>query len=257
MNIFKNLYNYRELLKTNVQKEIRGKYKHSFLGVMWSFLNPLLQIAIYAIVFPIITKNTQENYGTFLCVAMIPWTFFVTVVTQSTGIVINNANIVKKVYFPREILPISVTTSAAVNFIISTIIILAFVIISGVGLSPYLIFYPIIFIVQYLLCLGVSLILSAITVYLRDLEHLIGVAMQLLFFATPIVYSAETIEGIYKTIIYLNPMAHLIDSYRDIFFYKTMPNFTSLGILFAITIMLCVIGYMIFNKLQRKFAEEI
>ena len=257
MNMFKNLYNYRELLKTNVKKEIRGKYKHSMLGVIWSFLNPLLQIAVYAIIFPIILKNPQENYVIFLCVGLIPWTFFSTVVTQSTGVVINNSNIIKKVYFPREILPISVVTSAAVNFMISAIIILAFVIFSGLGLSIYILFFPLILVVQYFLSLGISFIVSSITVYLRDLEHLIGVAMLMLFYATPIVYSTKNLEGIYKTIIYLNPMAHIIDAYRAIFYDKTLPDFASLGILFLITIVLCVVGYAIFNKLQKRFAEEV
>lgn len=257
MNVFKNIYNYRELLKTNIKKEIRGKYKQSFLGVLWSFLNPLLQLAVYAIIFPIILKTPQENYVIFLCVALIPWTFFTTIVTQSTGIIIANNNIIKKVYFPREILPISVVTSATVNFLISTVIIIAFVLFFGVGLSWYLLFYPVILIVQYLLSIGISLIVSSVTVYLRDLEHLIGVALQVLFYATPIVYAAESVPGSFKFVMYLNPMAHIIDAYRAIFYYKTMPDLGGLGILFVITIILCVVGYMIFNKLQKKFAEEL
>ena len=128
INVFKNLYKYRELLKTNVKKEIRGKYKNSFLGVLWSFLNPLLQIAVYAIVFPLILRNTQENYVIFLCCGFIPWKFFSTAITRSASTMIENGNILKKVYFPREILPISVVTSEAINFIISTIIIMAFIV---------------------------------------------------------------------------------------------------------------------------------
>ena len=124
MKVFKELYNYRELLKTNVQKEIRGKYKKSFLGIFWSFLNPLLQLVVYAFIFPIILKNNQENYLMFLFVALIPWTFFTTSLTQGTDTVVQNGNIVKKVYFPRTILPISVVTSGAINFLISTVIII-------------------------------------------------------------------------------------------------------------------------------------
>ena len=131
LNVFKNLYNYRELLKTSVKKEIRGKYKNSFLGVLWSFLNPLLQIAVYAIVFPLILRNTQENYVIFLCCGLIPWTFFSNAITRSAFTMVENGNILKKVYFPREILPISVVTSEGVNFLISTIIILVFVLFSG------------------------------------------------------------------------------------------------------------------------------
>ena len=100
MSIFKNIYEYRELLKTNIKKEIRGKYKHSFLGVIWSYLNPLLQLAVYAIVFPLILKVQQDNYVVFVCSALIPWTFFTTTVTQSTTIIIANRKYYKKGIFP-------------------------------------------------------------------------------------------------------------------------------------------------------------
>ena len=106
MKIFKDLYQYRELLKTNVRKEIRGKYKGSFLGVLWSFINPLLMVLVYAIVFPLILKSSEPNYVIFLIVGIIPWNFFTTVVNQGTTTIVNNGNIIKKVYFPREILPI-------------------------------------------------------------------------------------------------------------------------------------------------------
>lgn len=257
INMFKNIYQYRELLKTNIKKEIRGKYKHSFLGVLWSFLYPLLQLAVYAIIFPLILRNTQENYVIFLCVALIPWNFFTTIVTQSTGTVINNADIVKKVYFPREILPISVVSSQLVNFLISTIIIIAFVLCAGMGLSKYIIFYPIILLIQYIFSIGISFIVSSLTVFLRDLEHLISIAMMMLFYATPIAYSADTIPSSYQFIITLNPMAHILNAYRDIFYYQRMPELQTLGVMFVISILIFVIGYRIFNKLQKNFAEEL
>lgn len=102
MEIFKNIYEYRELLKTNIKKEIRGKYKHSFLGVLWSYLNPLLQLAVYAIVFPLILKTQQENYVVFVCSALIPWTFFTTTVTQSTTVVVANRKHYKKGLFSKR-----------------------------------------------------------------------------------------------------------------------------------------------------------
>ena len=123
MELFTNLYNYRELLKSNVKKEIRGKYKGSFLGVLWSFINPLLQVAVYAIVFPYIMKVKTENYLQYLISGIIPWTFFVTVINQGIITVRMNAGIIKKVYFPREILPISVASAGLVNFFISCLII--------------------------------------------------------------------------------------------------------------------------------------
>lgn len=257
LTVFKNLYQYRELLKTNVKKEIRGKYKNSFLGVLWSFLNPLLQIAVYAIVFPLILKNTQENYVIFLCAGLIPWTFFSTAITRSAFTMIENGNIIKKVYFPREILPISLVISEAVNFMISTVIILLFVLFSGLGLTKYIIFYPIILIAQFLIILSISFIVSGITVYFRDLQHFIGVALQLLFYATPIVYASNTIPADFAWILKLNPMSYVIDGYRAIFYNQTMPDLASIGMLIVLGIIGCIIGYMIFNKLQKGFAEEL
>ena len=257
MNFFKNIYDYRELLKNNVKKEIRGKYKKSVLGVLWTFLNPLLQLAVYAFIFPLILKNAQENYLIFVCAGLIPWTFFTTAISQSTWTVVGNSNIVKKVYFPREILPISVVTSAMVNFLISTIIIITFCFIYGLGLSIYIVFYPIILIIQYILQLGIAFILSAATVYFRDLEHFVQIILMLMFYATPIVYSGDSIPDAFKSIIYLNPMAHIIEGYRDIFYNQTMPDLMSLGIVFLVSIVTCVIGYVIFKKLQKGFAEEL
>ncbi len=257
VNVFKNLYNYRELLKTNVKKEIRGKYKNSFLGVLWSFLNPLLQIAVYAIVFPLILRNTQENYVIFLCCGLIPWTFFSTAITRSAFTMIENGNILKKVYFPREILPISVVTSEAVNFLISTIIILAFVLCSGLGITKYVLLYPLIFVAQYLLLLAISFIVSSICVYIRDLQHFIGVFLQLLFYATPIVYAPDSIPENFKWILNLNPMTYIINAYRDIFYNQTMPDVKAIFILICVVIVAIVIGYLIFNKLQKRFAEQL
>ena len=124
MKIVKELYQYRQLLKTNIKKEIRGKYKGSFLGVLWSFLNPLLMVAVYAIVFPYIMRIQTPNYLVYLIIGVIPWNFFTTTMNQGMISIRMNAGLIKKVYFPREILPISVVLSGLVNFFISCIIII-------------------------------------------------------------------------------------------------------------------------------------
>ena len=257
MNIFQKIYNYRELLKTNVKKEIRGRYKNSILGVMWSFLNPLLQLAVYSIIFGALLAGGDKTYHIYICVALIPWTYFTTAITQAAFTVIGNADIIKKVYFPREILPISVVTSGAVNFVISTIIILAFVLGSGIGLSWYLLLYPFILIIQYILLLGISFIVSSITVYFRDLEHIIGVILMAAFYGTPIVYKLEHLPANLQVIMQLNPMTHLINAYRDIFYYHQMPNMKILLLLLGISIILTIVGYFIFKKLQKGFAEQL
>ena len=257
MNIFQKIYQYRELLKTNVKKEIRGRYKNSILGVMWSFLNPLLQLAVYSIIFGALLAGGDKTYPIYICVALIPWTYFTTAITQASFTIIGNGDIIKKVYFPREILPISVVTSGAVNFIISTIIILAFVIFSGMGLSWYILLYPFVLLVQYVLLLGISFIVSSITVYFRDLEHIIGIILLAAFYGTPIVYKLEQLPENLQIIMQLNPMTHIINGYRAIFYNQEMPNIKILGILLAISVVITIIGYFIFKKLQKGFAEQL
>lgn len=154
-------------------------------------------------------------------------------------------------------MPLSVVTSEAVNFLISTLIILGFILAYGLGITKYVILYPVILLIQYILCLGLSLIVSSVTVFFRDLQHFIGVILQLLFYATPIVYSIQTIPEQYRWILKVNPMTYIIEGYRDIFYNQSMPDMKMLGIVLAIGIATCIIGYIIFNKLQKKFAEEL
>ena len=257
MNVFKELYRYRELLKTSIQKEIRGKYKGSILGVLWSFLNPLLMVVVYAIVFPYLMRMTQDNYLVFLIVGVIPWVFFTNVVTSGCNCVWINGNIIKKVYFPREILPISVVGAGLVNFAISCIIILIFCLFSGIGFSINLLWLPVIAIVQSMLSLGMLFILSAINVYVRDIEYLVQFIMNLVFYATPIIYNVSIFPAKFRWVLYLNPLAHLIDAYRAIFYYKTMPNLASLGIVGLISFVVLVLGYLIFKRMEKGFAEEV
>ena len=257
MNVFKNLYEYRELLKTSVKKEVRSKYKNSFLGVLWSFLNPLLQIIVYAIIFSLILKNKQDNYAIFLCAGLIPWTYFSISINKSAFTIIENGNIIKKVYFPREIIPISVVTAETINFLISTLIILGFVIFGGIGISKYILYYPLVLIAQYLVILAISFIISSICVYFRDLQHFIGIILQLLFYATPIVYSQNSIPPEYQWILKYNPMTYIVNAYRNIFYYKTAIDLKSIILLIIIAIGGCVCGYWIFSKLQKGFAEQL
>lgn len=257
MEVFKNLYQYRELLKTNVQKEIRGKYKGSFLGVLWSFLNPLLMVLVYAIVFPYIMRTQVDNYLVFLIVAIIPWNYFTTCITSGSNCVWINGGIIKKVYFPREILPISVVLAGLVNFLISCLIILIFVIFGGIGLSWNILWLPVIAILQSFFSLGLLFILSAINVYVRDVEYIVNFFVNLVFYATPILYTVDMFPVKYRWILNINPMTHFMNAYRNIFYYQARPQMSSLLYLFILSVLVLVIGYAIFRKLEKGFAEEV
>lgn len=257
MNVFKEIYNYRELLKTNIKKEIRGKYKGSWLGVLWTFLNPLLMLAVYAFVFPYILRVNVDNYTIFMIVALIPWNFFTTAIQSGTGSVVANGNILKKVYFPREIIPISITTSQLVNFLITCIIMAVFIIFSGVGFSVHVLLFPLLVLIQYILILGLTFILSALTVFVRDIDHFVSVILMLGFYATPIVYQGEMLPKKFQIFLKLNPMAQLVEAYRSILYYHRMPNMTMLIIWGLGSVALLVIGYLIFKKLEKSFVEEL
>lgn len=262
MKLIQSLYQYRELLKTNIKKEIRGKYKGSFLGVLWSFINPLLQVLVYALVFPYLMKGMKvDNYLIYLVVAIIPWTFFITVVNQGISSIRYSAGIIKKVYFPREILPISVVLSGLVNFMISCVIILVFVVGAGFGISWHLVFLPVLALLQTLFSLGLVLALSAINVYIKDTEYIVTFVLNMLFYGTPILYELNSfsadVPSILLTLVKMNPLTHFMDAYRDIFMYHEIPSLQMLAILFILSCVVFFIGYGIFKKLEKGFAEEL
>ena len=258
MKVFKELYQYRELLKTNVKKEVRGKYKASFLGVLWSFVNPLLQVLVYALVFPYIMRLQTDNYLVFLICGIIPWTWFLMSLSVGTTCITSNSNLIKKVYFPREILPISNVTSGLINFAISCVIILLFVIFGGLGVTWHLIFLPLVMFIQYVLTLGILFITCAFNVYLRDTEYIVGFVLNMFFYATPILYNYKVFEGSKLMWIFkLNPLAHIVNAYRDIFYLHYIPHLDNLAIVFGFSVLLLIVGYLIFKKLEKGFAEEL
>ncbi|MDO4416532.1 MAG: ABC transporter permease [Erysipelotrichaceae bacterium] len=256
--MFKELYDYRELLKSNIKKEIRGKYKASFLGVLWSFVNPLLQVLVYAIVFPYLIGNQVDNYVVYLITGIIPWTFFQTSINTCGTCIKNNAGIIKKVYFPRIILPISAILSGLINFFISCLIILIFCLIFGVGITWHIIFVPLIALIQAVYSLGLGMALGACDAYVQDLEYIVNFILQLAFYGSPIVYEISRFEsaGMLVKLIRLNPFTQIINAYRDCFLYHQIPDFGALGILSVFALVVLWIGMMIFNKLEKGFAEQ-
>lgn len=257
MGLVNDLRHYREFLKSNVKKDIRGKYKGSFLGVLWSFINPLLSVLVYAIVFPYIMRIKVENYLIYLITGIIPWTFFTSSINMGLISVLSNADIIKKVYFPRIILPISTVTSCLVNFLISCLIIVLFCLGSGLGISFQILWLPLIALIQYVMLLGFTFILSAIEMYMRDIEHIVNFILSMAFYVTPILYTPDIFPEKLAWVLKVNPMAYLVNAYRSIFFYQKMPDLIGIGVVSIFSIFLFVIGYLIFEKLQKGFAEEV
>lgn len=256
--MFCNIYRYREMLINMVRRELRGKYKGSILGFLWTFINPLLQLVVYTIVFSNIMRMGVSNYEIFLFVALIPWMFFSTSVLSGAGSIIYNQSLVTKIYFPREILPLSVVTSNFINMIYCSIIVLAVVLFYHMNLNLEVWFMlPVIAFIEYILVIGIVLIVSALTVYFRDLEHILGIIIMAWQFLTPVMYPESFVPSQYQAILYLNPMTPIIISFRDVLYYGKMPVVENLVYAFLWSLIIFICGFLLFGKLQKDFAEEL
>jgi ABC-2 type transport system permease protein len=257
LNGLKELYSYREMLSNLVKKDLRTRYKGSVLGFLWTFVNPLLQLIVYTMVFSIIMKVSINKFYMYLFIALVPWIFFTTSIQGSAASIISNKDLIKKIYFPRIIIPISVVNGAFMNMVFSMVIVFIALIVSGIGLSKYIFVLPIIMIIEYLFTLGLSFVFSALNVYFRDLEHILGIIIMGWFYLTPIVYTTDMVPEKYLGLFNLNPMVPIMEVYRDILYYKQAPNFNGFGSIFIFSIIMIIMGYLIFQKLQKNFVEEL
>lgn len=259
MNTLKELYDYRQMIFSLVRKDLRGRYKGSVLGFLWTFVNPLLQLIVYTVAFSLILKSPIEKYYLHLFVALIPWIFFSSSLQGGSSSIIAAKDMVSKIYFPREVIPISYVTSCFVNMMLTFIIIFAVVILSGVGISPAAVAcLPLIMIVEYIMALGLALLFSAVTVYFRDMEHILGIVTMAWMYLTPVLYPIDTIsdERIQK-LFYINPMTSVIVAYRDVLYYARVPDLSTLLIAAGFGVVCLLLGYFVFSGLKKHFAEEL
>ncbi|MBQ9827766.1 MAG: ABC transporter permease [Lachnospiraceae bacterium] len=258
MNTIKEIWHYREMIAGLVRRDLRGRYKASFLGFLWTFINPLLQLLVYTMVFSIILRSNIEQYYIHLFVALVPWIFFSSSMTGGAQCILTMKDMVKKIYFPREVLPISSSIAAFINMLFSFIVIFIVLIISGRGINPVACLYlPLIMIVELVLNMGMTLVTSGLTVYFRDLQHILGILSQAWMYLTPVVYNIAVVPKRLLPLFYLNPMTPIIQAYRDILYYKQIPHTTVLVRSLAFGIAAIVIGELIFRHLQKGFAEEL
>lgn len=253
------IYEYREMLKNNVRKELRARYKGSLLGFFWTFLNPLLMLIVYSIVFSTVMKVQvpNYNYSLFLFVGLVPWTFLSAAVQQSTTIVTANSNLIKKVYFPRVILPLTTTLTNLVNMLLTFVIVFIALIIFRSPFGIWYIYLPAIIIIETLFTLAVTLFLSSITVYFRDMEHIMSIVLMAWLYLTPVIYPAEYIPSTVFKLFKINPMFSIIEAYRDVLMFNRQPETYGMLYVLMLSILLLVAGYYVFGTLQKRFAEEI
>ena len=258
MSTIKELYAYRQMIFSLVKKDLRGRYKGSVLGFLWTFINPLFQLIVYTIVFSKILPNNIDKYYLYLFVALIPWIFFSSSITVGAASIVAQKDLVKKIYFPRMVIPISYVTSCFVNMLLCFIVIFAVIIVTGAGINFLAVLtLPVIMIVEYVFALGMALLTSAITVYFRDLEHILGIVSMAWMYLTPVVYSKSIVPPRYLPIFNLNPMTHIIDCYRTVLYDRQIPDLTTLLWAAGLGVLFLLIGAVVFNKLQKHFAEEL
>lgn len=257
MKAIKEIWDYREMLFSLVKKDMITRYKGSILGFLWTFINPLFQLLIYSVVFTVFMPIEIDNYAMHLFVALVPWLFCASSIQMGSTCVMSASGLVQKVYFPRIILPISTVCSNFMNMVFSFIVVFVALFITGVGVSPAALYLPLIMVIEFFFVLGLVLIFSALTVYFRDLEHILGIFVNAWFYLTPIIYTIKMVPPQFMGLMYANPMTSVILAYRDILYYKQAPQMTTLlsTVCFAVAFM--VIGYFSFQKLQKKFAEEL
>lgn len=258
MNTLREIYEYRTMIASLIRRDLRGRYKGSALGFAWTFLNPLLQLGVYTVVFSIIMRAGIEDYYLFLFVALIPWLFFSTSVSAGASCVMAQKEMVKKIYFPREVLPIAHVTCQLVNMLFSFVVVFAVLLLSGKGISlQALLYLPIVIVAEYFLAISITMIVSAVTVYLRDLEHVLVILTMAWQFLTPVMYSIDMVPEELRSIFNINPMTPIIVAYRDILYYKRLPEIGNLLHGFIFSTILLVIGWLVFGRLKKHFAEEM
>ena len=258
MTLLRELYQYREMIRSLVHRDLRGRYKGSMLGFLWTFINPLMQLIVYTVVFSNIMRMGIDDYYLFLFVALIPWMFFSTSITNGSSCIWVNQNLVTKIYFPREVLPLSVVTANFINMLYCLVIVFAVVLLMGkpINYEAWL-YLPLVFGIEYILTLGFTLIFSACMVYLRDLEHILGIVAMAWQFLCPIMYPVSMVPDYFFPYYNFNPMTPIIIAIRDILYDGRVPDLMTLGMAAVYGVVFLLIGIFSFGKLKKGFAEEL
>ncbi len=270
----RELWLYRYLLYNLVMRDLKARYKNSVLGILWSLLNPLGLMLVFTVVFSVLRPDTIRQFPVFLLVALIPWRLFAGALASGSDAIISNSPLIKKVYFPRELLPVSVLLSHLVNFLFGFIVLVAFLYAFGLGLSRHVLWVPFILLTQMIFTLGLVFILGSIAVFYRDVQMILDVVLQAWFFLTPVFYSFETFFGPTATLFgvtfdptrvmrWVNPMAAIIDSYRTVL-WGTQGSMgpTSMDPSFLLrtliqSLIILFIGYAIFVRTEHLFGEKL
>lgn len=251
------LWRYRDLVRNLVARDLRVKYKGSSIGFAWSLLHPLLVAAVYTFAFRYVIEVPIAYFPLFLLSGMLPWTFFSTSLAIATGSVADNSTLVRKVAFPRVILPVGAVASQFAQFALMYAVIIPAGAAMGPGASQALLALVPLVLLQLVFTLGLALLLSTAYVYFRDTRHLLDVALQILFWLTPIVYAASLVPAGLQRLLWLNPMAAFVTAYHGVVVDRQWPSPALVAALAAVSFASAVAGFLVFARHQRRFAELV
>ncbi|MCI0569655.1 MAG: ABC transporter permease [Myxococcaceae bacterium] len=241
-------------------RELKARYRGSVLGFFWSFVNPLLQLLTYGLVFTVILPvrhpPEMEPYLLFFFCGILPWTWFQTSLVESSGSLIAGGNLIKKVLFPAEVLPVVTVLGNLAHFLLGLPVLLVFLLVDG-RFSPSLLLLPLPILVQLVFTLGLALLVAALTVHFRDLQNILGHLLHLWFFASPVLYYYGAVTGKAKLLLRLNPMSHLLISYQEILFQGRFQHLRGLLITLGVALLAFALGAFLFDRLRDTLPEEV
>ena len=240
-----------------VGRDLKIRYKRSVLGVGWSLLNPFVQLLIFTFVFDTILPLGIPHYASFVFAGLIAWTWFSSALTSAPWAIVGSPELVRRPGFPVGALPVLSVLGAGVPFLLALPVLLLFVLVDHGRLGGVLVALPAVILVQFVLTLALVCVIAALHVRFRDTAHLVGLAVLLAFYLTPVFYSAQSIPGRYRLIYDLNPMAVLLKAYRDILIETRWPDFGALALVLTASAGLLAAGYALFLRTRARFAEEI
>jgi lipopolysaccharide transport system permease protein len=252
------IWRYRELVRNFVVRDLKARYKNSILGFLWSLANPLLMMTVYLIVFTKLFPVERENYPLFLLSGQLAWQWCTTSVVGGVFSITGNPHLIKKVYFPRELLPLSIVLSNGVNFLLTLIPLVAIAVASGRPPNWLVVYLPLVMAIQLIFLTGLALFFGCLNVYFRDTEPIIEVLILAWMFLTPIFYSLEDFNSPNTRLLYIvNPMASIISSYRLIFYYQAPPDALFVVRMAAQALLVFAVGYWFFRRHAADFGEEV
>ena len=255
----RTLLRYRVLIGSLVSRELKARYRGSVLGFFWSFVNPVLLLCTYWLVFtymlPVARAKDVDPYFLFMFCGILPWTWFQASVMEASGGLISGGNLIKKVLFPAEVLPVVTVFANLVQFLLALPVLFLVLVLKG-HLYASALLLPIPLLVHLVLTLGVCLIVSALTVHFRDIQNILSHLLHIWFFASPVIYPYPP-TGFLHSLLRLNPMTHILVSYQEVLFYGSFHHFRGLLVSAAVAVFTFSLGAFLFDRLRDTFAEEV